>query len=64
MAITPMTQFIHGVQLNETFYREAVAPILSAAFPELRSYRQKWMTGAGLNRQSAEARLGIEYSHG
>ena len=36
MAITPMTQFIHGVQLNEMFYREAVAPILAAAFPELR----------------------------
>jgi hypothetical protein len=31
-----MTQFIHGVRLNEMFYREAVAPILSAAFPELR----------------------------
>jgi len=31
-----MTQFIRGVQLNEMFYREAVAPILSAAFPELR----------------------------
>jgi Domain of unknown function (DUF4037) len=36
MATTPMTHFIHGVQLNEMFYREAVAPILSAAFPELR----------------------------
>jgi len=31
-----MAQFINGVQLNEMFYREAVAPILSAAFPELR----------------------------
>lgn len=30
-----MTQFIRGVRLNEMFYREAVAPILSAAFPEL-----------------------------
>lgn len=36
MAITPMTQFIHGVQLKEMFYREAVAPILLAAFPGLR----------------------------
>jgi hypothetical protein len=59
-----MTQFIRGVQLNEMFYREAVAPILSAAFPELRSYPKNWMTGAGLNRQSAEARLRIGYSHG
>jgi hypothetical protein len=31
-----MEQFIRGVQLNEMFYREAVAPILAAAFPELR----------------------------
>jgi hypothetical protein len=31
-----MAHFIRGVQLNEMFYREAVAPILSAAFPELR----------------------------
>ena len=31
-----MAQFIPGVQLNEMFYREAVVPILSAAFPELR----------------------------
>lgn len=31
-----MTQFISGLQLNEMFYRDAVAPILSAAFPELR----------------------------
>jgi len=30
-----MAQFIRGVQLNEMFYREAVAPILAAAFPEL-----------------------------
>src|ERR1700688_1099156 len=31
-----MAQFIPGVQLNAMFYREAVVPILSAAFPELR----------------------------
>jgi Domain of unknown function (DUF4037) len=31
-----MTQFIPGVRLNEMFYREAVAPILFAAFPQLR----------------------------
>jgi Domain of unknown function (DUF4037) len=31
-----MAQFIPGVQLNEMFYREAVAPILSTTFPELR----------------------------
>ena len=31
-----MSKFIKGVRLNEMFYREAVAPILSAAFPELR----------------------------
>jgi hypothetical protein len=31
-----MVQFIPGVQLNERFYREAVATIFAAAFPELR----------------------------
>ncbi len=31
-----MAKFINGVRLNEMFYREAVAPILSAAFPDLR----------------------------
>ncbi len=31
-----MPQFIPGVQLNEMFYREAVAPILAGAFPDLR----------------------------
>ena len=36
MATTAMAKFIPGVQLNEMFYREAVAPILSAVFPELR----------------------------
>ncbi|MHB8383426.1 MAG: DUF4037 domain-containing protein [Candidatus Binataceae bacterium] len=29
-------EFIAGLQLNEMFYREAVAPILNSAFPDLR----------------------------
>jgi len=31
-----MPKFIPGVQLNEMFYREAAAPILASAAPELR----------------------------
>ena len=31
-----MPTFIPGIQLNELFYREAVAPILASAFPALR----------------------------
>src|SRR5215472_15264088 len=31
-----MPTFIPGIQLNEMFYREAVAPILASAFPALR----------------------------
>jgi hypothetical protein len=31
-----MAQFVPGMQLNEMFYREAVAPIFVASFPELR----------------------------
>src|SRR5215472_10833154 len=31
-----MRQFIPGIRLNRLFYREAVAPILASAFPDLR----------------------------
>jgi hypothetical protein len=31
-----MPQFIPGIELNRLFYREAVAPVLSSAFPNLR----------------------------
>ncbi len=31
-----MAEFIPGVQLNDAFYREAVAPILASAFPKVR----------------------------
>src|SRR5579863_1383345 len=31
-----MSKFIKGMRLNEMFYSEVVAPILSAAFPGLR----------------------------
>jgi hypothetical protein len=31
-----MPHFIPGIQLNQLFYREAVAPVLASAFPDLR----------------------------